>query len=106
VLRRYCVPSILLIHELLLDGSQLFWQQVDMTLQALRNVRPSRTSECRTRCRRAADLFRALPPSGSQAASDGVLSREEAGGAVMSCRKVPAIRKTAQNTYALVQYEA
>ncbi len=38
----YCVPSILLVHELLLDGSQLFSQKVDMMLKALRNVRPSR----------------------------------------------------------------
>ena len=42
VLCGYCVPPVLLVHELLLDGSQLFSQQVDMTLQALRNVRPSR----------------------------------------------------------------
>jgi hypothetical protein len=35
------VPPILLVHELLLDGSQLFSEQVDMTLQALRDVRPS-----------------------------------------------------------------
>jgi hypothetical protein len=33
-------------------------------------------------------------------------SSEEARGAVMLCRKVPAIRYTTQNTYALVQYEA
>jgi hypothetical protein len=55
---------------------------------------------CWTRCRRAVDLFRALPPSA------GALSREEAGDAVMSGQKVPAVRYTAQNTYALVQYEA
>jgi hypothetical protein len=44
VLCGYCVPPVLLVHELLLDGSQLFLEQVDMTLpvQALRNVRPSR----------------------------------------------------------------
>jgi hypothetical protein len=42
VLRGDYVPPILLSHELLLDGSQLFSEQVDMTLQALRDVRPSR----------------------------------------------------------------
>jgi hypothetical protein len=41
VLRRYCVPPVLLVHKLLLDGSQLFSQQVDMMLQGLRDVRPS-----------------------------------------------------------------
>jgi hypothetical protein len=60
----------------------------------------SARADCRTRCRRAADLFLALPPSAS------ALSSEEAGGPVMSCRKVPAVRYTAHNTCALVQYEA
>ena len=50
----------------------------------------SARADCRTRCRRAADLFRALQPSA------GALLREEAGGAVMSGRKVPAVRYTAQ----------
>jgi hypothetical protein len=34
VLRRDCIPPILLNHELLVDGGQLFWEQVGMTLQA------------------------------------------------------------------------
>jgi hypothetical protein len=87
----YCFPLILLVHELLLDGSQLFSQKVDM------NIRPSRLPD-------------PLPPRSRLVPSIAAVSRctvdRRTGGAVMSGRKVPAVRHTAQNTYALVQYEA
>ena len=97
MLRGNCVQPILLSHELLLDGSQLFPQQVDMTLQALRTVRPSR-------------LPNPLPPRSRLVPSFAAVSRcsveRRSRGTVLSGRKVPAVRYTTQNTYALVQYEA